>query len=149
MLIIKTDNFILKSHPAPEVSRSDGGHLVINPKTIVEDRTFLNTDQVIELALLTNIAGKAMKDGLQERGIKLGRINYQDNGNWKPELHVHLYGRALDAKYQVYGEPIKVARKLEGKVVREQLTEEDCEAIRNKVVAYAKETGYEKLNFHL
>lgn len=145
MTIAETDNFILESHKAPEVSRTDGGHLVINPKVSVEDRTLLNPNQVIELALLTNIAGKAMKDGMEERGIKLGRINYQDNGNWKPELHIHLYGRAIDATYQVYGEPIKAARKLEDKVVQEPLTEEDCIAIRNKVLTYAKDSGYEKL----
>jgi diadenosine tetraphosphate (Ap4A) HIT family hydrolase len=148
MIIAETDNFILENHAAPEVGRSDGGHLVINPKTAVEDRTFLSPDQVVELALLTNIAGKAMKDGLEERGIKLGRINYQDNGNWKPELHVHLYGRALDAKYQVYGQPIKAARRLEDKLAQEQLTEEDCESIRNKALEYAKEMGYERLGLH-
>ena len=145
MIIVETDNFVLESHNAPEVSRTDGGHLVIDPKTPVEDRTFLSPNQVIELALLTNIAGKAMEDGLGERGVKIGRINYQDNGNWKPELHIHLYGRALDATYQVYGEPIKAARKLEDKVAQEPLTEEDCTAIRNKALTYAKEPGYASL----
>jgi diadenosine tetraphosphate (Ap4A) HIT family hydrolase len=145
MIIVETDSFVLENHVAPEVSRTDGGHLVINPKTSVKDRTFLSPEQVIELALLTNIAGKAMKNGLEKRGIKLGRINYQDNGNWKPELHVHLYGRAIDAKYQVYGEPIKAVRKLEDKVVQEPLSEEDCAAIRNKALEYAKEPGYVSL----
>lgn len=148
MIIVESDNFRLESHAAPEVGRNDGGHLVINPKVTVQDRTFLTPEQVIELALLTNVAGKAMKDGLEERGIKLGRINYQDNGNWKPELHVHLYGRAFDAQYQVYGEPIKAARKLEDKVVQEPLTEEDCIAIRKKVLDYAKEPGYDQLNLY-
>lgn len=86
-----------------------------------------------------------MKDGLEERGIDLGRINYQDNDNWKPELHVHLYGRAIDASHQIYGEPVKSARKLEDKVVQEPLTQEDCAAIRNKVLAYVEESGYESL----
>lgn len=148
MIIAETDNFKLESHESPEVGRNDGGHLVINPNITVEDRTLLTPERVVELALLTNIAGKAMKNGLSERDINLGRINYQDNGNWKPELHVHLYGRAIDATYQVYGEPIKAARKLEDKVVQEPLTKEDCKAIRNKILRYAKEQGYEGLNVH-
>lgn len=32
MLIAETDNFTLESHEAAEVSRTDGGPLVINPK---------------------------------------------------------------------------------------------------------------------
>ena len=53
---------------------------------------------------LTMLIGEAMIIGLNNRGIDIGRINYQDNGNWgvfKPEdpfLHVHLYGRAKSAK---------------------------------------------------
>lgn len=146
MLIAETDNFTIESHDKPEVGRKDGGHLVINPKKPVADRTYLSPDMVVEMALLTNIAGRAMKDGLAERGIKLGRINYQDNGNWRQELHVHLYGRAIDATYQVYGEPIKAARRPEDKIVQEPLAEEDCRAIRVKVLEYAKERGYRELN---
>lgn len=146
MIIIETKNFILESHTLPEVSRTDGGHLVINPKTTVEDRTKLDVNQAIELALLTNIAGKAMKEGLREQGIVLGRINYQDNGNWKPELHVHLYGRAMDATYQVYGEPLKVARKLEDKIIQEPLTKEDCDLIRKKALELVKSEDYRSLD---
>ena len=120
----------------------DGGHLVINPKVSVQDRTKLSKDLVIELALLTNLAGKSMVDGMAERGIKIGRINYQDNGNWRSELHVHLYGRALDATYQIYGEPIKVARRPEDKVTQEPLNEGDVEAIRNFAFRYNDEFGY-------
>ena len=146
MIIAETDNFTLESHPAPEVSRTDGGHLVINPKVAVEDRTKLSIAQVIELALLTNLAGVAMKDGLAKRGIELGRINYQDNGNWKPELHIHLYGRAKNATYQMYDEPIKAARKLEDKIVQEPLSKEDCVAIRGELLTYSKNPGYDALN---
>lgn len=146
MLIAETDNFRLESHPKAEVSRSDGGHIVINPKQTVPDRTYLSPELVVEMALLTNIAGRAMKDGLVERGIVLGRINYQDNGNWRQELHVHLYGRAIDASYQIYGEPIKAARRPEDKIVQEPLSEADCQAIRAKALEYAQALGYERLN---
>ena len=148
MIIAETDNFTIESHEYPEVSRTDGGHLVINPKVSVEDRTKLTVELVTELALLTNVVGNAMKGGLAERGIKLGRINYQDNGNWRPELHVHLYGRAFDATYQIYGEPLIAPRKPEDKTPQEPLNKEDCDSIRNKIFIFNKEPGYEKLNIY-
>lgn len=86
-----------------------------------------------------------MKDGLAERGIILGRINYQDNGNWNKELHVHLYGRAYAATYQVYSSPIKTANSPEEKVPQEPMTEEDCMAIRKKTLEYGSDPGYESL----
>ena len=85
------------------MTRSDGGHLIINPKVPVEDRTHLTREQAIELVKLTMVAGAAMKTALGRRGIDLGRINYQDNGNWRHELHVHLYGRSRDATIQPWG----------------------------------------------
>lgn len=146
MIIVESDNFTLESHEAAEVSRTDGGHLVINPKVAVNDRTELSPELVKEMALLTNIAGRAMREGLAKQGIKLGRINYQDNGNWRSELHVHLYGRAIDATYHIYGEPVKAARTKAEKIIQESLTSEDCEAIREKALEYAKENGYGQLN---
>ncbi len=145
MLIVETDNFTLGNHEAPEVGRTDGGHLVINPKVTVADRSELSPELVKEMALFTVVAGRALKDGLAERGIKIGRVNYQDNGNWRPELHIHIYGRAYDAKYQIYGQPIKAARTKAEKVIQEPLTPEDCQAIRNKALKYGKEPGYEAL----
>jgi hypothetical protein len=73
----------------PHVTRSDGGHLIINPKAAVEDRTM--------------VVGEAMKTVLTRKGIPIGRINYQDNGNWRHELHVHLYGRSRNATIQPWG----------------------------------------------
>jgi diadenosine tetraphosphate (Ap4A) HIT family hydrolase len=72
----------------------------------VEDRTKLSGEQAIELMKLTMVAGEAMKNVLTQKGIEIGRINYQDNGNWRPELHVHLYGRARGATIQTYGHPL-------------------------------------------
>jgi hypothetical protein len=59
---------------------------------------------------LTIVVGEAMKTVMNVHGVDIGRINYQDNGNWTvfhPEgsyLHIHLYGRAKSAKYQFYGQ---------------------------------------------
>ena len=146
MLIAETDNFKLESHEQAEVSRTDGGHLVINPKVTANDRTELSPELAKEMALLTQLAGRAMKDGLAERGIKLGRINYQDNGNWRHELHVHLYGRAVDATYHTYGEPIKAARTKAEKIIQEPLNQKDCAAIRTKILKYAKAPEYKELH---
>ena len=87
----------------PHVTRADGGHLIINPKVSVEDRTKLAREQAIELVKLTIVAGEAMKTVLTRKGIPIGRMNYQDNGNWRHELHVHLYGRSRNATIQPWG----------------------------------------------
>jgi diadenosine tetraphosphate (Ap4A) HIT family hydrolase len=99
----ESTHFNITAPERPHVSRSDGGHLIINPKVRVEDRTHLTREQAIELVKLTMVAGEAMKIVLSRRGIEIGRVNYQDNGNWRHELHVHLYGRARDAKRQPWG----------------------------------------------
>lgn len=98
---------MLRTLDQPHVSRADGGHIVIDPKVAVEERTQLTREQAIELVKLTMVGGEAMKSVLTRKGIDIGRINYQDNGNWRAELHVHLYGRARDATLQPWGHALK------------------------------------------
>jgi len=107
-LVFESEHFEITTPERPHVSRSDGGHLIVNPKVPVEDRTRLTRDQAVEMVKLTMVAGEAMKNVLTSRGIEIGRINYQDNGNWRHELHVHLYGRARGAVIQTYGHPISL-----------------------------------------
>lgn len=132
-LVFASQHFEIIAPEQPHIARSDGGHLIINPKVVVEDRTQLTREQAIELVKLTMVAGEAMKDVLTRHGIAIGRINYQDNGNWRPELHVHLYGRARGAPLQPYGHalcfpPTRAAFQREmGKL--EPLTTEDVEAL--------------------
>jgi diadenosine tetraphosphate (Ap4A) HIT family hydrolase len=102
-LIFEAVHFDILAPERPHVARADGGHIVINPKQPVEDRTHLARGQAIELVKLTMVAGEAMRTVLTRHGIDIGRINYQDNGNWRHELHVHLYGRARSAKGQPWG----------------------------------------------
>ena len=106
MHILESRHFNIITPEHPHVSRSDGGHLIINPRVVVEDRTHLSREPAVELMKLTMVAGEAMKNVLTQRGIDIGRINYQDNGNWRHELHVHLYGRARGATLQIYGHPL-------------------------------------------
>lgn len=102
-VIYEARHFVLRTLDQPHVSREDGGHIVIDPKVAVEDRTQLTREQAIELVKLTMVGGEAMKTVLTRKGIDIGRINYQDNGNWRAELHVHLYGRARNARLQPWG----------------------------------------------
>jgi diadenosine tetraphosphate (Ap4A) HIT family hydrolase len=103
MLVYKAKHFTVAAPQQPHVSRGDGGHLIINPRVAVEDRTHLTREQAIELMKLTMVIGEAMKTVLTRKGIAIGRINYQDNGNWRHELHVHLHGRAVNATLQPSG----------------------------------------------
>lgn len=104
--IYETKNFILESHERPEIDRLEGGHIKISAKKDITDRTELTPKEAIELMRLTIVAGKAMVKAMAKSDVKVERINYQDNGNWSPHLHVHLYGRAVDAKIQKYGDPL-------------------------------------------
>ena len=105
-IIYETKNFVLESHEKPEIDRLEWGHIKISPKFMVEDRTQLSPSQAIELMRLTIIAGEAMKFAMRKIWVDIWRINYQDNGNWTPHLHIHLYGRAKSAVMQKYGDPI-------------------------------------------
>lgn len=109
-LIFETQNFVIEAAEAPLVSREEGGHITITPKVRVDNLTLLSPPLAIEQMYLTMLVGEAMTTGLKLRGIDIGRINYQDNGNWGvfreegPYLHVHLYGRAKSATIHKYGE---------------------------------------------
>lgn len=136
-LILQTEHFEITTPERPHVSRSDGGHLIVNPRVPVEDRTRLSRVQAVELMKLTMVAGAAMKTVLTKRGIEIGRINYQDNGNWRHELHVHLYGRARGATIQVYGHPLAFPPTREAFNQQmgdlEPLTEDDITALKAEI----------------
>ena len=102
-IVYRSVHFEIVVPERPHVTRADGGHLIINPKVSIEDRTKLSREQALELVKLTMVAGEAMQTVLTRKGIPIGRINYQDNGNWRHELHVHLYGRSRDATIQPWG----------------------------------------------
>lgn len=110
ILIYQTKNFTVEAVEQPLVSREEGGHIIITPKVRVDNLTLLTPSLAIEQMYLTMLIGEAMTIGLNNRGIDIGRINYQDNGNWGvfksegPYLHVHLYGRAKSSIIHKYGE---------------------------------------------
>ncbi len=109
-IIFETENFRVEAVEHPLIDRNDGGHITINPKFKVSTRQELTPAQAIEMMRLSIVVGQAMTTVLISRGVDIGRINYQDNGNWSvfapggPQLHLHLYGRAKSAKIQKYGQ---------------------------------------------
>lgn len=111
--ILETENFMVEAPDRPHVTRADGGHIKIKPKVRYVDRQALAPKQAIELMRLTMVVGEAMRTVLNNKGIDIGRINYQDNGNWSvfkpqgPYLHVHLYGRSKNAQIQKYGDALE------------------------------------------
>ncbi len=137
-IIFESKNFIVESHDKPEVDRLEGGHIRISPKVEVEDRTKLTAQEAIELSRLTTVVGESLVKMMASIGIEIGRINYQDNGNWKPSLHVHLYGRARNAIMQKFGTPIIPGHKDEYK----PLTEKDIEILRTEIENKLKEEKY-------
>jgi diadenosine tetraphosphate (Ap4A) HIT family hydrolase len=109
-IIYETENFIVEAVEKPHVTRADGGHIKIYPKVKKVDRTKLSPKEAIEVMRLTMVVGEAMTKVMNNHGVDIGRINYQDNGNWSvfkpegPNFHIHLYGRAKSAKIQKYGD---------------------------------------------
>lgn len=156
--IFETENFIVESHERPHIDRNDGGHIKIYPKIRILDRQHLSPKQAIELMRLTIIVGEAMVKIMNEHGVDIGRINYQDNGNWsvfKPEgsyLHIHLYGRAKSAKYHKYGEAAvfpHIEKEPEFYDRFKPLNKEDVKDIRTEIEKLFKEKKFSNENWGL
>lgn len=157
-VIYESENFIVQSAEAPLVDRNDGGHITIDPKFSVSTRQQLSPKQAIELMRLTLIAGEAMTTVLIKQGVDIGRINYQDNGNWSvfkpegPQLHYHLYGRAKSAVYQPYGQTLHFPHKDEHPGLYKNLqplNSEDVMEIRNEMLRLLKEVRYAAQTWNL
>lgn len=153
-LIFETQNFVVEAEQQPLVSRADGGHIAISPKVRLNDRTLLAPALAIEQMYLTMLIGEAMTIGLTNRGIDIGRLNYQDNGNWgvyKPEgpfLHVHIYGRAKSAKVQKYGEACSFPFRETGFYDNfEPLNKEDIAEIQKQISLKLKTEKYALTNW--
>ncbi|EKE28476.1 MAG: hypothetical protein ACD_3C00054G0016 [uncultured bacterium (gcode 4)] len=150
MIIIESENFIVESHEKPFVSRADGGHIRIKVKDLsIEDRTFLSPKQAIELMRLTMIIGESFIRAMNNRGVPVVKINYQDMGNWafktgdKPFLHVHVFGRATDATRQIFPESVCLPSRESGFYEGfEPLNVDDMGEIRNQIEITLKNKKY-------
>jgi hypothetical protein len=103
-------NFVVESAESPLVDRDDGGHITITPLIRRTDIQQLAPHEAVELMRLMIVTGEALTSILTQNGVPIGRINYQENGNWGvfskdgPYQHMHIYGRARTATYQPFGE---------------------------------------------
>ncbi|MBU0536218.1 MAG: hypothetical protein KKE20_04595, partial [Nanoarchaeota archaeon] len=157
-LIYETSNFKVESVENPHIDRDDGGHIKISPKVRMLDRQQLTPKQAIELMRLTIVVGDAMTKVMNWHGVDIGRLNYQDNGNWtvfKPEgsyLHIHLYGRAKSAKVQKYGQACYFPHREERPEFYEKnepLNEKDMIEIRKEIEKLLAEEKYKDSNWRI
>jgi len=155
-LIYETKNFIVESFDTPHVDRNDGGHIKIYPKKEIFDRTELTPKLAIEFMRITIIVGKAMEIGMTNRGVEIARINYQDMGNWafkkdkKPYFHIHIYGRAKNAKYQPYQEAVQLPDRSTGFYDNfKPLNNGDIVEIKKQIEIILKEPKYKDSEWHL
>jgi hypothetical protein len=149
--IYTSENFTVDAEDHPLIDRDDGGHVTITPVMRISNRQQLSPRQAIELVRLTIVTGEAMETVMNKHGVDVGRINYQDNGNWsvfKPEgplLHIHLYGRAKSAHYQRYGQACYFPHKDENPEYYKPfrpLTAIDIEAISDEMIFLLKQVKF-------
>ncbi len=93
----------------------------------------------------TIVVGEAMKKAMQSVGVEIGRINYQDNGNWTPHLHVHLYCRAKTATMQKYGDPIIPGHKN----IYKPLNRDDAKKVHGELEKLFSQEEYSNKNWGL
>ena len=157
-LIFETEAFSVESREKPHLDREDGGHVTIFPKEKVCDRYDLDPERAIKLMRLTMVVGQAMTTVMNRNGVDIGRINYQDNGNWsvfRPEgawLHIHLYGRAKSAKRQPYGQACvfpHIAEHPEFYADLKPLNDEDVRGMRFEIERLLQEERYLDENWGL
>lgn len=156
--VFESKNFTVDIPKEPLVSRVDGGHIVINPKKRIADLQALSAEQAIELMRLLLVAGEAIQRVMANRGVDIGRMNYQDNGNWGvftnegPYQHFHLYGRAKSAITQPYGQALYFPHKNENPDFYknlEPLHEKDIVEIRLKMLSLLASPKYSNLTWRL
>jgi len=150
-MIYISENFFVEAVEKPHVDRADGGHIKIYPKVRILDRQQLSPKHAIELMRLTIVVGQAMTKIMNEHGVDIGRLNYQDNGNWTvfkhkgSYLHIHLYGRAKSAKTHKYGQACFFPHKEERPEYYENfkpLNEDDVKDIKTEIERLLKEERF-------
>jgi diadenosine tetraphosphate (Ap4A) HIT family hydrolase len=153
LIIFESKNFTIEIHPMPFVSREDGGHLRIFPKDKerISDRRDFTKEEAIEFMLLSMMSGEALEKAMNKRGIPVVKINYEDLGNWafkreeKPVLHLHIFGRAKNAKKQIFPEAVYLPDRSSGFYDGfEPLNKDDITAIKEEIKSLLKTDKYNK-----
>ena len=154
-LIYETDNFVVESHEKPFVSRTDGGHVRIKIKDeSITDRTKIDPNTAKELMRLTMIVGESMEKAMNNRGVSVVKINYQDMGNWaykrgeKPFLHIHVFGRSSDSVKQPFPESVYLPDRSTGFYDGfEPLNERDITEIFKQIEEISQQEKYKPENW--
>ena len=148
--VYETRTFRLVVPERPHIPRADGGHLIIKSREqVFSSRADLSPAQAVEFIRLSMMAGEAMAAVLNRRGVAVGRINYQENGNWAlrdgktPFFHLHLYGRTMSARTQTWGEALVFPNPAGGFYDGfEPLSEQDAAEIRAELQRLAQTERY-------
>ncbi len=156
-VIYKTENFVVTVPKGPHIPRREGGHLMIRQKDFLfGSRSELTPKLAIEAMRLTILVGDAMTKAMENRGIKIERINYQENGNWAlqkgepPVFHIHLYGRTKTSVTQKWGEALVFPNKSTGFYDGfEPFNEEDIKEIKKNLTNLEKDKKYKLENWNL
>lgn len=156
MKIFETKYFTVEPHPKPFVSREEGGHIRIFPKREITDRTKLSPQEATELIRLTMIVGEAMEIAMNNRGVNVVKINYEDLGNWAfkrnedPLFHIHIFGRAKNAKHQIFPEAVQLPDRSTGFYDKfKPLDEQDIIEIRKQIELISNLDKYRSENWKL
>ena len=148
-LTVYEDRYFQVVSPArPLNCRDDGGHLILQKKETVTDRSDLSYQEAIDFMRISMAVGRAMYDVL---GIE--RMNYEDLGNWGiddpggAKMHLHFFGRSREQVHQIRGHHMFLYPKghkiYEGHL--KPFTEEDVSRLRARVVEILGEPKYLKM----
>ena len=140
-MIYETDHFLLTRSARPFVPREEGGHMRIFAKRAgVQERRDFTPEEAVDFIHLSSAAGQALERGLNKRGIRVVKVNFEELGNWAHKygtelvFHEHIFGRVLGAKHQPYPEAIQLPDRETGFYDGfEPLDDDDLKAIRKEI----------------
>jgi diadenosine tetraphosphate (Ap4A) HIT family hydrolase len=157
-IICETKHFQLSRSAKPFVSREEGGHMrIFARRTEITERRDFTPEESVEFIWLSSIAGEALDLAMNERGVKIMKINFEELGNWpfrrgeRVQFHLHIFGRAEGSKHQVFPEAVHLPDRSTGFYDGfEPLNEDDMKLIRNKIDEISQRPKYaDKDNWRL
>ena len=147
-VIGETEKCVVVAGNQPFMSREEGGHMMIRgngDKYRYDSRFDFHPNEVLEQQRLCHEICEAYKIAMEERNIKIVRINFFEACNWawkkdekgnfsKPYYHEHIFGRTIDAKKQKFPDaPYLPDRKSGFYEGFEPLDDEDIKCIKKEM----------------
>ena len=140
-IIYEAKHFFLTRAARPFVSREEGGHMRIFAKrTEISERRDFSPEEAVEYIWLSSASGEALEKAMNDRGVPVVKINFEELGNWafktgdQVQFHEHIFGRAKGSKHQVFPEAVQLPDRssgfYEGFI---PLDDEDIKAIRSRL----------------